>query len=467
MEIPERGLSEEEILARLAEMKKNDGDWRGGKTWSLVYYPGEGAYRIAKAAYMEFFAENALNPAVFPSLRQMEQDVVRMGASLLGDPQACGNMTSGGTESLLLAVKTARDWAEAKRRVLEPEMVMPETAHPALLKAARYFKVKPILTPVTSDFRADVDAIADAITDRTVLVVASAPQYPQGVVDPIEEIASVAAEREIPFHVDACLGGYLLPWLKELGYEVPRFDLSVEGVWSLSADLHKYGFAAKGASTVFYKSREYRKYQFFAYAGWSGGLYGTPTMLGARPGGAVAAAWAVLNYLGRSGYLELARTIMETTEALMGAVSGTGKLEILGKPHMSVFAFRSIDPSIDVVEVGAGMHERGWRLDRQQFPDSLHMMVTPAHASAVESFADDLERVVARLAEKAPVGRAGGGSADGARKERAEVGREVGRSASEATTSSVASYGGVVVDTGPDELERREQAILAFLDALT
>ncbi len=446
MEIPEKQMSLAEIEELMQEYRRADGDWRTGKTWSLVFYAGEEPYEVARRAYLEFFSENALNPATFPSLRRFEAEVVAMGADLLGDPHAVGNMTSGGTESLLLAVKTARDWAEATRGITDPEMVLPVTAHPALLKAAHYFKVRPVITPVRGDFRADVDAVADAIGPDTVLVVGSAPQYPQGVIDPIEEMASVAAQHEVPMHVDSCLGGYFLPWMRKLGYEIPRFDLSVEGVWSLSADLHKYGYAAKGASTIFYKDPAYRRFQFFAYADWPGGLYGSPTVAGTRPGGAIAAAWAVMRFLGQEGYKRLVASVMETTAVLKEAVRAVEELEILGDPEMSVFAFASVDPGFDVVSLGARMHDRGWRLDRQQLPDSLHLMVTPAHARVVERFASDLQE----CAEE--VRKAGSGKGKAVR------------------GGNVLHYGGIdgsATVRREGDSRRYEEAILAFLDSLT
>ncbi len=446
MEIPEEQLSLAEVEELMREYRSQDGDWRSGKTWSLVFFAGEEPYEVARRAYMEFFSENALNPATFPSLRRFEAEVVSMGAHLLGDPHAVGNMTSGGTESLLLAVKTARDWAEATRGITDPEMVLPVTAHPALLKAAHYFKVRPVLTPVGSDFRADVQAIEDAVGPDTVLVVGSAPQYPQGVIDPIEDIAAVASRHGIPMHVDSCLGGYFLPWMRDLGYEVPRFDLSVEGVWSLSADLHKYGYAAKGASTIFYKDAAYRRFQFFAYADWPGGLYGSPTVAGTRPGGAIAAAWAVMRFLGREGYRRLVSSVMETTAKLMEAVRSVEELEILGDPDMSVFAFASRDPEFDVVALGARMHDRGWRLDRQQLPDSLHMMVTPAHTGVVGRFASDLEEC-----------------AEEVRKDRSARSRDT-------TPTRALHYGGIdgsATVRRDGDSSRYQEAILAFLDSLT
>jgi len=257
---------------------------------------------------MLFFSENALNPTVFPSLRRMETEVVAMTAALLGgDEHTVGNMTSGGTESLLMAVLTAREWGRAhKPDVQAPEMVLPATAHPAFEKAAHYFGVRPVHVPVGPDLRADVERMRAAITPRTVLLVGSAPSYPHGVVDPIVEIAQVAQEHGLLCHVDACVGGFELPFLRRLGYPVPDFDFQVPGVTSMSADLHKYGYAAKGASVVLYRDSALRRHQFFAYTDWPGGVYASATLAGTRPAGPIAAAWAVLHYLGEEGYLALA-----------------------------------------------------------------------------------------------------------------------------------------------------------------
>ena len=239
----------------------------------------------------------------FPSLKKFEADVIAMTASLLGgDDETVGNLTTGGTESILMAVKTAREWGRAKRPgVAAPEMILPASAHPAFDKAAHYFDVKAIRVPVARDLRADVNAMRDALTRNTILIVGSAPSYPHGVVDPISDIASIAHAQEILCHVDACVGGFVLPFVRKLGYAIPDFDLRVPGVTSLSVDLHKYAYAAKGASVILYKNRALRRHQFFATTDWSGGIYISPTMTGTRAGGAIAAAFAVLNFLGAEG----------------------------------------------------------------------------------------------------------------------------------------------------------------------
>ncbi|MFY0575922.1 pyridoxal phosphate-dependent decarboxylase family protein [Cystobacter fuscus] len=302
-----QGMSHEDVLARMREMRTDDARWQEGRTWSLVYNAGEELRRVAAEAYTEFMSENGLSPLAFPSLRRFEAEVLTIAAELFHGDTAAGTMTSGGTESILMAIKTARDFARAERGITEPEMVLPASVHPAFQKAAHYFGVKPLNIPVGADLRADVDAMRAAIGPRTVLVVGSAPSYPHGVVDPISELAALAQEKGVLFHVDACLGGFLLPFARRLGHAIPEFDFAVPGVTSISADLHKYGYAAKGASVVLYRTPELRRYQFFTFAGWSGGLYASPSMAGTRPGGAIAAAWAVLKYLGEEGYLRLSR----------------------------------------------------------------------------------------------------------------------------------------------------------------
>lgn len=406
MKLPENGKAREQVREELRDAISRDADWRGGRIWSLVYYAGDDVAEVLKEAYTTAFYTNGLGPGAFKSLKKFESEVIAMTADLLGDPQAVGSMTSGGTESIIMAVKTARDWARAEKGITAPEMVAPATAHPAFDKAAQYLGVKMVHTPIDGDLRADPAAVEAAINDNTVLVVASAPNYPYGTIDPIPELAAIAQERGVPCHVDACLGAYLLPFMERLGYQVRAWDFRVPGVSSISADLHKYGFAARGASTIMYRDREYRKHQFFAYSDWPGGLYGSPTMAGSRPGGAIAAAWAVLNYLGEEGYKRLARVIMDTARALMDGINRIDGLRVMGEPDMSVFAFTSED--LDIYAVGDAMDARGWHPDRQQKPPSLHLMVTPVHESIVEPFLADLRESVGavRAGETAAKGSA-------------------------------------------------------------
>jgi glutamate/tyrosine decarboxylase-like PLP-dependent enzyme len=340
----------------------------------------------------------------FPSLKRFEAEVVAMTASLLGgDEKAAGNMTSGGTESILMAVKTAREWARANHSAkTAPEMILPETAHPAFEKAAHYFSVKAVHIPVQADYRADVEAARAAISPQTILMVGSAPSYPQGVVDPIVELAQVAADHNLLFHVDACVGGIMLPFVRKLGYPVPDFDFRVPGVTSISVDLHKYAYAAKGASVVLYRDRKLRRHQFFVHTDWSGGIYASPTMTGTRPGGAIAAAWAIMNHFGEEGYLAIADTVMKTVTKLRKGIGEIDGVEVLGDPAMSVLAIGS--DRMNIYEVGDELTASGWHMDRQQFPPSLHLTVTHAHARVADQFLDDLARAVAQ-AKRARVAR--------------------------------------------------------------
>ncbi len=406
IQLPLKGRPKQDILATMQALRQKDVKWREGKVFSLVFYAGDEVTDILKEAYLMFFSENGLNPTAFPSLRELETQVVAMVASLLnGDKEVVGNMTSGGTESLLMAVKTAREWARAHRpEIQSPEMILPLTAHPAFEKAAHYFGVRPVHVPVRADFRADVAAVEAAITPRTILLVGSAPSYPQGVVDPIAGLAQVAQEHQLQFHVDACVGGLVLPFVRRLGYPVPEFDFKVPGVTSMSADLHKYGYAAKGASVILYKNKDLRRQQFFAYTDWPGGVYASATMAGTRPAGPIAAAWAVMNFLGEEGYLALTDTVMKTAIKLREGIVAIPGLQILSNPDMSVHAIAS--DRFNIYEVGDEMSLRGWHLDRQQFPPSLHMTITPAHARTADDFLRDLARAV-ELVKKPSLNKVG------------------------------------------------------------
>lgn len=392
---PARGHTRASIFDAMRAARARDVKWQAGRVFSLVFDAGDDVRAVAQQAYELFFAENGLNPTAFPSLRKFETEVVAMVAALLGgDDAIVGNMTSGGTESILMAVKAARDYArKIHPEIKTPEMILPVTAHPAFDKAAHYFDVKVTRTAITAEFRADVNATRAALTPNTILLVGSAPQYAHGVVDPIRELAQLAQEKNILLHVDACVGGMALPFARQLGYAIPDFDFTVPGVTSLSVDLHKYGYAAKGASVILYRSRALRRAMMYVTTEWAGGIYASPTMLGTRPGGAIAAAWAVLNYLGADGYLNLMNVVMKTVELLRAGIAQIGDVKILGNPDMSVLALAS--DTLDIYQIGDELSARGWHLDRQSFPPSLHLTVHYAHAASAENFLDDLQDAVA------------------------------------------------------------------------
>ncbi|HHW74230.1 MAG TPA: aspartate aminotransferase family protein [Firmicutes bacterium] len=400
MKIPEKGLARDQVLEMLREYKEGDVNYQDSKTWSLVYYLGEEHTRFLTEAYNTFISENALNPMAFKSLKRFEHEVVRMSADLLGgDDNTVGVMTSGGTESCLLPVMTYRDRAAGRGlfRSKKPEMIAPQSIHVAWEKAARYFGVKMVHAPLRRDMRVDVDAVRKRINRNTILIVGSAPSYPHGVIDPIVELGTVAREHNLPFHVDSCLGGFLLPFVERLGYEIPTFDFRVPGVTSISADIHKYGYSAKGASVLLYRNMDYLKHQFFVHESWPGGVFISPALLGTRPGGAIAAAWASLKAIGMDGYLGLARRVMETTAALQEGIRSIPGLEIVSNPEMSVFAYRSTEKKADIFAIGDQMEERGWQVDRLQRPEALHAMVTPLHERIIEEFIADLKESVKRV----------------------------------------------------------------------
>lgn len=394
--LPSKRTSAADVLATMRAARDHDAKWREGKAFSLVFYAGDEVLALLKEAYTLYFSENGLNPMAFPSLKKFEAEVVAMTASLLGgDEETAGNMTSGGTESLLMAVKTAREWARAhKPAITAPEIILPTSAHPAFDKAAHYFGVRLVRTPVEQNFRAAVAAVKAALTPNTIMLVGSAPSYPQGALDPIVDLAQIAQERDLLCHVDACVGGMMLPFVRNLGYPVADFDLRVPGVTSLSADLHKYGYAAKGASVILYKTHALRRHQFFVSTDWPGGIYASPTMMGTRPGGSIAAAWAVMNFLGEEGYRSIADTVMQTATKIKNGINAIDGIKILGEPAMSVMAIGS--DKLNVYEVGDAMTARGWYLDRQQFPASLHVTVNYAHAQSADQFLDDLRQAAAQ-----------------------------------------------------------------------
>ncbi len=397
--IPMVGEDKTALLAELDSMRTADPDWQRGRTWSMVYYVGDEHHAFLERAHNLYFAENGLNPMAFRSLKRMEAEVVQMAAGLLNGPPTCvGTMTSGGTESVLLAVKAARDRAKRQRPwVLRPEIVLPRTAHVAFDKAAHYFGVELRHVDVGEDFRADVQAMRKAIGRNTILVVASAPQYCHGVVDPIEELGAICSDKGIPLHVDACFGGFILPFFERLGREVPLWDFRVAGVTSISADLHKYGYAAKGASVILYRDMSLLKHQFFVATDWPGGVYASPSMPGTRPGGPIAAAWAALRSLGVEGYTELARDIVGACDELRAGVEAIPGLRLLGKAHGPVVAIASAEPAVDIYAVGDVLVEHGWSVDKQQSPPSLHLSVNARNRPIVPEFLTDLAAAVAHV----------------------------------------------------------------------
>lgn len=407
MLLPVTGQPADAILRTLAAYRQHDVPWREGVVFAGVYDPGPAIEATIKEAYSMFLSENALYPNYFPSLLQLENDVVHTLAGLLqGDAGVVGNCTSGGTESIMLAVKAARDKARAERPGLgEPEMVLPHTAHAAFHKAAHYLGVRPVVTRFdTQTFRADVEAMRAAITPNTILLVASAPCYSHGVVDPVPEIAALAQEHGLPCHVDACVGGIQLAIMRGLGMPVPPFDFSVPGVTSISVDMHKYGYAAKNASALLYRDRALRRYALFCSAATTGYAVINPTVLSSKSGGPLAGAWATLQALGESGYREIVREVMDATARLIAGVRAIDGLRVLGEPDMCMFAFTS--DTVNIFELDDELTRRGWWLQAQFSagggPANLHLTINRSNVAHVDALLDALRASVAALASRGP-----------------------------------------------------------------
>ena len=402
--LPARGTDADTLLARVRAGRADDADWRSGRIFGLVYHPGDDALEEALARVArEYLAENALNPRRFPSLALMEREAADIVAGLLHGTPGAGGLTSGGTESIFLAVYVAREVA-ASRGVSRASIVTARTAHPAFAKACHLLGVDQRRAAVGPDLRALPAAMADLVDDSTALLVASAPNYPYGVVDPVGEVAALAASRGVLCHVDACLGGLLLPFWERLGEPVAPWDFRVPGVTSISADLHKYGYAFKGASTLLWRNTELYRTQWWLDDGaWGGGLYGAPTTAGTRPAQPIAGAWVALHTLGEEGYLRLAGEVLDARNRLLAGLAGIADLRPTVPPDLSVLEVCSDE--VDLHAVADVMHERGWELDRQ--PGGVHLMLSPYHARVVDDLLGALSEAVREVQGG---GRAGSGA---------------------------------------------------------
>lgn len=393
--LPAQGRPHDEVLADLRRFAADDPDYKSGRLWSLVYWLDDEHDAFLGEAYQSFSCANGLNPTAFKSLKRMETEIISAVARLLNGPEeTCGIVTSGGTESCLLAVKTYRDLARARRGVKRPEMVLPGTAHVAWFKAAEYFDVRVRPLPLDTLLHADARKLPGLLNRNTVMVLGSAPDYPHGGIDPIEAMGAIAQERGVPLHVDACVGGFILPFAEMNGRPLPRWDYRVPGVTSISADIHKYGFAAKGASTITYRSLDLLRHQMFVHADWPGGVFASPGLLGTRPGGAYAAAWASLQHFGTDGYRDLARRTLQAFDAMRNGVAAIPGLQVLGEPSGPLLAYGSRDPQVNIFAVGDQLEAKGWKVNRVQKPDGLHAMITAGHRDVVDAYLRDLREAV-------------------------------------------------------------------------
>lgn len=378
--LPENGLDKDRIFSELAQMASGENEkWKTGQVSGTFYHAGDEHRAFLNKLFMLFSHMNTIQFDLCPSMFKMESEIISMTAEMLHSDAVegntvCGTMTSGGTESIIMAMKVYRDRGRAERGITDPEIIVPRTAHPAFDKAGEYFGIRMVKVPVEApDFLVDPVAVEDRINKNTVAIVGSAGNYPYGLIDPLESLSEIGLKHDVGFHVDGCLGGFILPWIERLGYAVPPFDFRLPGLTSMSADTHKYGYALKGTSVILYRDSNLRRYQYFNTPDWAGGMYASPTAAGSRSGGLTAATWASMMYLGEKGYLDGARAIMNVADTIKEGIHEIPELILIGEPTF-VISFRSEE--VDVFHVNDFMKTRGWRYNCLQLPPGLHFCVT-------------------------------------------------------------------------------------------
>ena len=421
-QLPRNGIKTDQLVGMLEHLRSvgaPDKRHAEGKVSGTIYVGGKHYKEYSELmthTYGMFAWTNPLHAGVFPGVRQMEAEIVRMCTTLFGGGEdACGTHTSGGTESIILALRAYKVYYGNKKGITKPNIVAPRTAHPAFDKGCEYFGISlRKIDEVAATRKADVRAMARHIDSNTIAIVGSCPQYPHGAVDPIEDLAQLARKHDIGLHVDCCLGSFVVPFMRDLGYtDFPAFDFRVPGVTSISADTHKFGCAPKGSSVVMFAHADLRRAHYAVYPDWPGGVYGTPTVAGSRPGALIAATWTALMHNGYSGYLENARCIMKTAEVIAAGIENIHGIKLVCRPEGPIVAWTS--DHFDVNRMLTGLvHEKGWDLNVLQFPPSIHLCVTMAHSAPglAQRFLDDLAAVTAELM-KSPDDKVGGGSRGG------------------------------------------------------
>ncbi|KAH7090683.1 pyridoxal phosphate-dependent transferase [Paraphoma chrysanthemicola] len=403
--LPTTGWSEEEVRKKLGDMANMEHTrWEDGRVSGAVYHGGDELIRLQTEAFGKFTVANPIHPDVFPGVRKMEAEVVAMVLSLFSAPEdGVGVTTSGGTESILMACLSARNKAYKERGVTEPEMILPETAHTAFRKAGEYFKIKVHLVACNApSYKVHLPSVSRLVNPNTILLVGSAPNFPHGIIDDISGLSRLALKRNLPLHVDCCLGSFIIPLLSKAGFEAEPFDFRLNGVTSISCDTHKYGFAPKGNSTVLYRSDAFRKYQYFISPDWSGGVYASPSIAGSRPGALIAGCWASLVKQGENGYVDACHKIVGGMKKIESAIRErpelSSDLKVIGRPLVSVIAFLST--TIDIYDIADGMSTKGWHLNALQNPPAIHVAVTLPIVAVVDKLIEDLVEVTEDVKDK-------------------------------------------------------------------
>ncbi|KYQ88610.1 sphingosine-1-phosphate lyase [Tieghemostelium lacteum] len=385
--LPLSGVPTDKLIGQMEDlMKVDESHWTGSKVSGCVYLGDKQHTDLLNKAYSMFSLSNPLHPSVFPSIRKFETETIAMVSNMLnGHSKVVGALTSGGTESIFMAVKAYRDYYADKTS--NPEIVVPVTIHAAFDKACQYLKIRIKHIELGADYKVNVAKMEAAITSDTIMIAGSAVNFPHGIIDDIPALAKIALKHQIGLHVDACLGGFIIPFAEELGYDIPVFDFRVQGVTSMSVDTHKFGYAAKGTSVVLFGNKQLRRAMYFVIPDWPGGIYASPTMPGSRPGGLVAACWASLVSLGRDGFREKAKGVMETTTNILKALREIKEITIIGDPKAMVIAFTCEN----VFYVNDYMSKKGWHLNALQRPNSLHICVTAKLIGMENEFIKDLK----------------------------------------------------------------------------
>lgn len=401
--VPPEGRDAEEIFAEASAMAGEENQkWNRGQVSGTFYHGGMQHYAFLNRIFSLYSHANLLQRDLCPSGTKMEGEILAMTAHMLNGQavarhhpgeQVCGSITSGGTESILNAMLVYREWARRERGIAAPEVVAPETIHPAFQKGAHYLGVRLVRVPVR-DFLADIDAMRAAITPNTIALAGSAGNYPYGLVDPLEQLSALAVEKDLGLHVDGCLGGFILPWVERLGYTVPPFDFRLPGVTSISCDTHKYGYALKGTSVVLYRNKHLRRLQYFATSEWQGGVYVSPTFQGSRSEGLTAATWAAMVTIGEDGYLDAARAIMHAADTIRAGIATIPELKVAGS---STFLISMLSDVVDIFHVNDYLAKKGWRMNGCQRPPGIHFCITLRQTlpDVAERFVEDLRAGVA------------------------------------------------------------------------
>ena len=382
-------LQESMIQARAKDLT-----WNSERSFKPAYFAGNDVLEVAHEGYKMYIDENALyGKTSYPSHFRYETEIIEMLVDLLNGPRnSGGSLTTGGTESNIIAMNTAREWAKQyKPEISSPEIIVPRTAHPSFEKGAKILQMKVVRLEKSPNLNVDLVSMEQAVNANTVMVVGSAPPYPYGHTDPIREIGAISANHNLWLHVDACLGGFILPFAREFDPSIPDFDFSVPSVNSISLDIHKYGYAAKGVSALMFQNNGHADYNRTSFDDWPGGLYSTPNLAGSRSGGAIASAWAVINYLGHEGYRDIVKALIDLRQEFADGIDSVNGLSMVGKPQTFQFAFSS--DAYDIFAVADGLSDLGWHIGRALEPRSVQLMITMSHKPIVKEFLSDLTNI--------------------------------------------------------------------------